>query len=534
MERRRQPSLVTRLVLHPFLFASFPVLFLFAQNLEEDVVFRELLPPLAWVLGSVAALMFVGWLAVRDLKIVGLVVSAWALLFLSYGHAATAVAQSRVAGSALGRDTNLLSIWAALAVGSVVVAVLVRRRLAGITQGLNVVAAFLIVMNVAPIALHEPPPAHTARGLGRGGAPPHVVAAARTRRLPDIYYIIPDRYGTWKMHKRTYRINTRPFIQFLKQKGFYVASSSLANYGSTHQSLAASLHMEYIDTLLPKGTIPKKSVVYGLLRNFTAVQFLKSLGYRYVRVSHYRPTKNDPLIDLDITAGDWGEFANIFYATTVLPAVSRVFDVAEEQLDPRRRSWTRTLEQFEQVARMRYLRGPKLVLAHFFLPHEPYVFDRNGRFVPKEQRKRRSWRIQYSDQVIFANKKLRELINSLLSNNSNPPVIIVQADEGHWPLRYWGRSQEFDYQSATRTEILDKFEILNAYYFPGIRKTHLYPSITPVNSFRLIFNLYFGAQFRLLRDVAYGRERSPYRFIEITDLLRTPTRKRASSFAGDR
>jgi hypothetical protein len=43
---------------------------------------------------------------------------------------------------------------------------------------------------------------------------------------------------------------------------------------------------------------------------------------------------------------------------------------------------------------------------------------------------------------------------------------------------------------------------LNAYYLPGY-KNKLYPSISPVNTFRLIFDSYFGGKYDMLPDVAY-------------------------------
>jgi hypothetical protein len=42
-----------------------------------------------------------------------------------------------------------------------------------------------------------------------------------------------------------------------------------------------------------------------------------------------------------------------------------------------------------------------------------------------------------------------------------------------------------------------------AYYLPGSGKSKLYPSMTPVNSFRLIFDEYFGANYPLLQDKTY-------------------------------
>ena len=49
----------------------------------------------------------------------------------------------------------------------------------------------------------------------------------------------------------------------------------------------------------------------------------------------------------------------------------------------------------------------------------------------------------------------------------------------------------------------EKIAILNAYYLPGIDPRRLSPSITPVNTFRLFSNEYFGGQFEMLEDKSY-------------------------------
>lgn len=46
-------------------------------------------------------------------------------------------------------------------------------------------------------------------------------------------------------------------------------------------------------------------------------------------------------------------------------------------------------------------------------------------------------------------------------------------------------------------------KILNAYYVDKQTGADLYDSITPVNSFRIIFNDYFGESFPLLDDVSH-------------------------------
>jgi hypothetical protein len=48
--------------------------------------------------------------------------------------------------------------------------------------------------------------------------------------------------------------------------------------------------------------------------------------------------------------------------------------------------------------------------------------------------------------------------------------------------------------------------ILNALYLPGAEADWLYPGITPVNTFRLIFNHYFGQHYSYLPDVVPSQE----------------------------
>jgi len=51
----------------------------------------------------------------------------------------------------------------------------------------------------------------------------------------------------------------------------------------------------------------------------------------------------------------------------------------------------------------------------------------------------------------------------------------------------------------------------------------MYPSITPVNTFRLIFNAYFGTDLKLLPDISYfSNWDNPYGFTDVTTRLDTP------------
>jgi hypothetical protein len=75
---------------------------------------------------------------------------------------------------------------------------------------------------------------------------------------------------------------------------------------------------------------------------------------------------------------------------------------------------------------------------------------------------------------------------------------------------------------ASKEELGRKLRILNAYYLPGQPPMQPYPTITPVNTFRLILDDYFGANLELLPDRTYvfADFEHPYRFEDVTDRLR--------------
>ena len=62
--------------------------------------------------------------------------------------------------------------------------------------------------------------------------------------------------------------------------------------------------------------------------------------------------------------------------------------------------------------------------------------------------------------------------------------------------------------------------ILNAYYFPEQGYDRLYESITPVNTFRVVFSQFFGMDYELLPDRNYKSNwKPPFEIKEITEQI---------------
>ena len=90
---------------------------------------------------------------------------------------------------------------------------------------------------------------------------------------------------------------------------------------------------------------------------------------------------------------------------------------------------------------------------------------------------------------------MKEIIIEILSTSKNQPIIIIQGDHGATVIP---GIEEFNEEA-----IRERFSNLNAYYFPLNSEIKPYDGITPVNTFRIIFNNYFNSNYELLEDNSY-------------------------------
>ena len=108
----------------------------------------------------------------------------------------------------------------------------------------------------------------------------------------------------------------------------------------------------------------------------------------------------------------------------------------------------------------------------------------------------------YIDQVTYVNQRIKTVIQEIIDISATPPIIVIQADHGH----DWASNDS-------------RMKILNAYYLPLGGEVGFYESISPVNTFRIIFNSYFEADLELLNDSSfYSTYHDPYNFETIAYL----------------
>ena len=494
------------LPIHPFLFAISFILYQYNVNRDELSLFVIFKSVFVFLIVT-ALLLFLLKFLLKEIRKAAIVESSFLLLFFTYSGILNYLSGSAV-GEFLGEGKNLA--WCYVIVILVCFLGIKRRNsnFIGITKYLNLVSCLLILFQSVSIGSYK---IKTSGFSSEESVKMQISDRSvinQSLQKPDIYYIILDGYGRSDILKEYLDCDNSAFISFLEKKGFYVANKSRSNYRITPYSLSSSLNMDYIQNMkIPIDDGSKAfSPMYKLIENNKVMRFLKSIGYRYVHFnSSSTITETNKHADIYInTTGFYREFDEMLINATML----KVFGFNLFNENNRRRLIL--LHNFNKLAEMPTIKGPNFVFAHFLMPHWPFLFDENGSALSDYRSKPKPHNMKSACQFLtFGNKKVIQAVKKILDTSVIPPIIIIQGDHG----------MEFVFQGVhpNGLELTEEFGILNAYYFPGAEKEKMYETISPVNSFRLIFDNYFGTNFGLLEDISYFSWYDPIKFIPVPE-----------------
>ena len=471
-------------------FSVYPVLALLATNIGQVKLGSGWRPLLVSVLLG-GLLFLLAWLIVRDFYRAAFLSTLWMVLFFSYGHIYLMLLEK---WEKVNFTPILLPVWLALAVLFSVWATRPRFTFRDAVLALNVVSLGLVVTSMVQIS----------NGMEKGGG--HFVAAKNAPvetdltlppNPPDVYYFILDSYGRDDLLKQAYGYDNSGFLQGLRDRGFYVAECSQSNYVRTEISLGSSLNMMYLQDLDPafNPQSTKRARLWDSLKHSATRYNFEDLGYKTINFAtgfawneledadiFYTPDS----ISMGLT-----EFEVLFLRTTLARYVDELGWLDPDQIMGQNFR-DRTLNVFNRVDDIARMPEPTFAYIHLISPHPPFVFGPNGEamYPPDVWNENREYPADlyakgYQNQLTFLNKKMLEVVDTILANSDTPPIIVLQGDHGPWlqtkEKRMW---------------------IFNAYYLPG-HEDKLYPTITPVNTFRLIFDSYFGGKYEMLPDISY-------------------------------
>jgi len=499
----------------------------------------------------------------------GLGTSLILILFFSYGHLDNLLRGQTIGGFELGRHRYLILVAGVIVVVGLYIIWKKVKNPERSTPVINVVAAAMLILPVYGIAsfyLED-----TAEVSPVSAAQTKTAAPLQEGAFPDIYYIILDSYGRQDILEAIYQHDNSQFINDLTDLGFFVADQSRSNYSQTTLSLSSSLNMDYVQAFInpiDEDNLDNKPLRLAL-KNSRVREILESMGYtiiafdsttRMTRINNadvflFAKNNNENTEDLGRKLNNVGAitpFEMIFIESsagvilTNMASQCITLQNQAEKADARLNGdrslacylagWiipqleypytnlrNNILFTFEKLPNLGDENAPRFIFAHIIAPHFPFVFGPNGEFSYQTKAfsldetggfvgNRQTYIDGYIDELIYVNKRLLETVKQIIANSERPPIIIIQADHGAH-----ANMVEGDPDPLPVPFYEERFAILNAYYLPNCETEQLYADISPVNSFRAVFNACFGQDFNFLEDISYfSKYNSPYKFIDVT------------------
>ncbi len=475
---------------YPIAINPYPVIALLATNAGQVDPSAGLRPLMISVVFG-GFLFFICWLFFRQVHKAAFLTILLLALFFAYGHLYMAIDKQ-------WPDANY-TIW--LAVGWVILFVLfifwvTRPKLTFVSSAatLNTVALALLIMSLMQI------------NFGGGGGGVHRIGAKNApvqedlvspQNPPDVYFFLLDSYGRSDLLKSAYGFDNSAFDDALMERDFYVASCSQSNYVRTEVSVGSSLNMQYLQDLDPAFSPDKttRKLLWDSLKHSAVRYNFETLGYETVNFASgfdwLEIRDVDHFMSPPSISSGMSDFEGLFLRTTLARYAQDLGWVDPDYILGAvfRDRFNYIFNSMGEIAK-----DPKPTFSyiHLISPHPPFVFDPEGNptYPPDFWNERGMYPADlyqkgYVNQVQYLNKNMIEAVDTILANSKTPPIIIIQSDHGPW-------LQPKDKRMHNYTAI----------YFPGHNDV-LYPTITPVNIFRLVFNTYFGGKYDILKDVSF-------------------------------
>ena len=495
------------LTIFPFLFSIFPVVLLFSENIDEINLYDFAQPLFLTIFSSITLFLILNFFIRNSVK-TGLILSYLASIFFSYGYIFGILQDTFL--SDLIHHRFLLPFFLISTVIIIIIILRTKKNLhhaRSITNVVSVVMILFVSINIFSFYINNDITFETSNVID-------IEQSKNILNAPDIYHIILDEYSNSRVLYDDLNFDNSLFINYLKNSNFYVIDNAFTNYDSTETVLYSILNLEYL-TESNFEKYQRLNTDFGIDNNFV-MKFLKQHNYEII-VPYSGYGSPNKFLDSDkIICSDVVFLKNRFFNELSRTTILNYF--VEKQIENERR--------FIQECTLRNLpligddsnEKPVYVFTHLFIPHPPYLFDKDGNHVTPQSNKLKGltgWNNKdgYINEIQFANNQIIDIVSKILSKSDNV-IIIIQGDTGNTILN----------NSSVENYMEKRLSILYAIYLP----TDIFvpDDLTPINTYRLIFTNYFNEEFESLEnkyfynieEIKFG-ESEFSKLKDITDLI---------------
>jgi hypothetical protein len=414
-------------------------------------------------------------------------------------------------GVALARSAPaaVFAVWLVVLLLAVALAVrLAFRRLRrvtvqGLTRFLNA-AAFVYLATSVVLGITSGKVAHLAADLAPGSSRVAADGAEASRTRPDIYVILLDGYPRSDVLLDAFGYDNSGFIEGLKERGFDVATDSRSTYLWTQQSLTSMLHMDYVEDIpdfmaVVDGRAARQPTLRDIVNDNPTFDLARDAGYRVVATGYEFEELALRSADVYLDPGNLNEFELQLLVSTFAGDI--VGFVAPDFASSQHRAWIDFQLRAPGMIAGERDPAPRLVIGHIPAPHQPTVFRADGEGIPvplnaefyadspfERGEPVDEFKTLYTAQLEYLDRRFLEMVDDILANSTEPPVIILWADHGSASRIDWTVTPPSEADSAALDE---RTSTLFAALTPGT--TNVFPDdIEPFDIFRRLADSYLG------------------------------------------
>ena len=507
----------SKIIIHPILFAVFPVVMLYFNNIHF-VAFSEILLPLAIIVGITIPIWFVLRLVLKDNVKAALITSLILVLCFSYGYAYLTIDDLTVSGFDIGKHRYLAIPFLAAFITGIFYIIKTKKKLNAANTITNVGSLTIVIITLVNIGAYNIENSFSINFEEESAVGLEYIK--NEKELPDIFYIILDAYPGYDSLKTTSNYDNSEFLNYLTERGFFVQKESYSNYAQSFISIPSALNMKHLNYLTEElGDSRDQTIPYQMGSDNNVMNFLKSQGYTIANFdSGWGLTRDMKSAELQLCGDNQLLNSNFLImlvkASALNPIYVKIFETSQIELK---------LCVFDELPKVQSRSDePIFAFAHILLPHPPFIFDANGGIrsvdsldLSLEVRDNNN-RAAHLEQLKFVNKKIAQVVDQLLDSES-PPVIIISSDHGSAFL-FDGNLTNWD--NPTNEMIKERMDNIMFIYLPSNETDIFYEEITPVNVFRVLFNHYFETDFEILEDKIFFSRDGSYNFKDVTNIIR--------------
>jgi hypothetical protein len=490
---------------YTLLIAIYSPMALIGYNVGQ-VQFTAILRSMLVILVAVFILTSLVYLLVRNADKAGLIVALVLILFFSYGHIYDLIAKADVGGILIGRHRFLIIVYGLILFAGIFWIVRSKRSFVQWSSALTTIAIVALVFPIYQLIAYQVKTRPQDATVSAAAAPK--VTLPSNAKLPDVYYIILDTYGRTDVLKKYAGYDNTPFIDGLENQGFYVAKCSQSNYAQTALSLSSSLNFNYLDKMGVDVAAKGDDVFAPVIKHNAVVERMRSMGYKVVafETGYDFSTIDDADILYQAPESGISDLELTLLRSTVLVLLDDAGMLQGIYPTAAQNRRDMVLQQLKTLKNLPSVSGPKFVFAHLLIPHWPFIFGPNGESLVATDFTETARGVTdkeyfdgYRGQATFISNQILDVVSELIRKSDPAPIIIIQGDHG-----------------PNHAGDTARMGILNAYHFPDGKTSALYPTITPVNSFPVVFNTFFGADYPPLPDISYH---SIYKSLDETTVI---------------